>query len=449
MRGDENLEVLRQKSRVLERENERLARQVSELLREVLALKKMPPDMVELNLPGLVEQAKGKPPATNGSERQKKKEKGDDNEQKARGRGHGPTSQPTLKVEPELFTVNDADKTCGVCGKTMEEWAGKDDVVDVVHRIPAQWVIKRCTLQKCRCPEGCSIVTAEGPTKLILGGRYSLDVAIFSCIEKFLFHIPTERQVRQAALSGMRITSQALWDQQWALTMLLAPLVGKIKAHILSGEWLGADLTPFLHIKKGGSTKQQVWQLACPDARYFEMLDTKRAAIGAQVFSVAAPEGNATLTFKGTAVVDGAAELQSLATALGFRVANCWSHARRNVLAAMREAPGQVAQFLEIVAKLYAIEREAAGVSDDVPLGGYRKLLDLDRLRAVRDKESRAVVDELRVWMLAQQCIPGGSLKKGLAYVAARWSALTVFLDDPRVPLDNNVSEAGFVVSFR
>lgn len=442
-----NVDVLRQKARILERENERLSERVTTLLRENLALKGMAPSAVELNLPGLTSQAAGKPTTTttNKSERRKKPSGEDAGEERPARRGHGPTPQPELKIEPETFSVDPAKKSCGVCGKSMEPWKGKDDVVNVVHRVPAQWIIKQCTLEKCRCPDGCSIVTAEGPRKLISGGHYTLDVALLSSIEKFVFHIPIDRQVRMASLVGMRITSQTLWDQQYALAKLLEPLVGKIKAYLLSRDWFGADLTPFLHIKKGGSVKRQVWQLACPEARYFEMLDSKRAKAGEQVFELKDKDGNVVRPFKGTAVVDGAAELEALANELGFNIANCWGHARRNVLAANSEAPGQVAQFLDIAAKLYAIERRVAGVEDDAPLGGYRKLLDLDKLRAARDTESREVIAELKKWMMEQTCIPGGKLKAGLAYVAGRWSNLTKFLEDPRIPLDNNVSEAGFV----
>lgn len=243
----------------------------------------------------------------------------------------------------------------------------------------------------------------------------------------------------------MSITSQALWDQQWLLAKLLAPLVGKIKAYILSRDWLGADLTPFLHIKKGGAVKHQVWQIACPEARYFEMLDSKKAKAGEQVFAIKDKDDKVVSAFKGTAVVDGAAELEALARELGFNIANCWSHSRRNVLKADSEAPGQVAQFIDLVAKLYAIERRVAGVEDNAPLGGYRKTMDLEKLRVARDTESRAVIAELEKWMLEQKCIPGGKLKGGLAYVAGRWTKLKKFLDDPRIPLDNNISEAGFV----
>lgn len=441
-----NVDLLRQKARILESENERLSDKVSELLRENLVLKGMAPTAIELNLPGLVVQASGKPATTTTPKSERRPANGETAEKKPKKPGHGPTAQPDLEIKEETFKIDDADKLCDLCGKHLDRWEGKDDVVDVVDRIPAKWIIRRCTLEKCRCPDGCSIATAEGPKKLIAGGRYSLGVALQSCIEKFVFHIPIERQVRMASLVGMRITSQTLWDQQWALANLLEPLVERIKGFVLGREWLGADLTPFQLIKKGGSVKHQVWQLACPEARYFEMLPAKSAFVGRQVFEMKTEgvRGPTTTLFRGTAVVDGAAELEKLAADLGFNIANCWSHARRNVLKANSEAPGQVAAFLELVARLYEIERKVAGVDAEVP-GGYRNRIDLEKLRVARDTESRAATAAIEKWILEQQCVPGGKLKAGLEYVAGRWTNLTRFLGDPRIPLDNNITEAGFV----
>jgi transposase len=441
-----NVEVLRRKARLLESENERLSEKVSELLRENLELKGMSLPTIEVNLPGLIAQAAGKPAATTTPKSERRSSGGPGASKKERQSGHGPTEQPKLELKEEKFTLDEPDKTCGVCGKHLVHWTGKDDVVDVVERVPAKWIIRRCTLEKCRCPDGCSIVTADGPKKLIAGGRYALGVALQSSVEKFIFHAPIERQVRMASMAGMRITSQTLWDQQWALAKLLSPLVGRIKQHILGRDWLGADLTPFLHIKKGGAVKHQVWQLACPEARYFEMLPAKSAIVGRQVFEMTIQEAGKELVklFRGTAVVDGAPELEKLAADLGFGIANCWSHARRNVLKASSEAPGQVAEFLDLVATLYTIERDVAGVDAGTP-GGYRKKIDLEKLRIARDTSSREAVAAIEKWILAQQCIPGGKLKAGLEYVAARWTNLTKFLGDPRIPLDNNITEGGFV----
>jgi transposase len=441
-----NVDVLRQKARILESENERLTDRITELLRENLSLKGMALETIDLNLPGLLAQVAGKPaPTTTQKSERRQTKRGDGGDKKPR-KGHGPTEQPALKIDPQTFMLDEADKICDVCGKHCERWEGKDDVVDMVDRIPAQWIIRRCTLEKCRCPDGCRIITADGPKKLISGGRYAIGVALQSSLEKFIFHIPIERQVRMASLAGMRITSQTLWDQQWALAQLLHPLVGRIKEFILDRDWLGADLTPFQHIKKGGSIKHQVWQLACPQARYFEMLPAKAARIGRQVFEIKISANGVQVVklFRGTAVVDGAAELEKVAADLSFDIANCWSHARRNVLKASSEAPGQVAEFLDLVGKLYEIERDVAGVDVAAP-GGYRNKIDVEKLRRARNEQSRPAVAAIEKWILEQQCIPGGKLKAGLQYVASRWTNLTKFLNNPLIPLDNNVTEAGFV----
>ena len=442
-----SVDLLRQKARVLESENERLTAKVSELLRENLELKGLAIKTIEVNLPGLLAQATAKRDETTTQKSERRQNNGESDGKKKPQKGHGPTEQPELEIAPQTFALDDADKTCGVCGKHLERWDGKEDVVDVVDRIPAKWIIRRCTLEKCRCPDGCSIITADGPKKLISGGRYALGVALQSSLEKFVFHTPIERQVRIAALAGMRITSQTLWDQQWALAELFRPLIGRIKNFLLERDWLGADLTPFQQIKKGGSVKHQVWQLACPQARYFEMLPSKSAQIGRQVFESTISVNNETVIklFRGIAVVDGAPELEKLSVDLGFSIANCWSHARRNVLKASSEAPGQVDEFLDLVGKLYEIEREVAGVDADAPLGGYRKKIDIEKLRIARDEKSRPAIAAIEKWIKEQQCIPGGKLKAGLEYVAGRWTNLTKFLDDPKIPLDNNVTEAGFV----
>lgn len=349
-----NVAVLRQKAAILEAENERLVRDYTAALRAMLTLQGMSPEAIELNLPGLLEQAKGKPSKLRAGASERRTRDGNKGDEKQK-RGHGPTEQLSLDIKEDTFDLDDADKKCTSCGGELSAWDGADDVVEVVDRIPAQWIIRKCTLKKYRCKCGRCVVTADGPKKLIIGGRYTLDVALQSCVEKFVFHIPIERQARMAADVGMKISSQTLWDQQWAVAKLFEKHVDKVRSFVLGRDILGTDLTSFMHIKKGGGEYKQVWQVACPQARYFEMHDSKSAKTGEQVFASKDANGKITRSFKGIAVVDGAAELEALARELGFTIANCWSHARRNVLKAESEAPGQVEQFIDLVSVLYEI----------------------------------------------------------------------------------------------
>ena len=254
--------------------------------------------------------------------------------------------------------------------------------------------------------------------------------------EKYLDQIPLRRQVQIARRQGAELTTQALWDQVSALAALMMPLCERIKAAVLAQAVIGVDESPFKLIQKGGSVKWQAWQMSSCVGTYFEILSAKSAEMGRQLL------GN----YRGIVMVDGAQTYKALARDGPFTLANCWSHGRRQVLAAEGEAPGQVAEFLDMVGELYAIDREAASEpSKGDRRRGYRHRVDLEKLRELRNTKSRAVVARLQAWILAQRCVPGGALKAGLEYLARRWTALTRFLDNPLIPLDNNQTEAGYI----
>jgi transposase len=432
-----NIELLRKKADVLETENERLSAKVSQLLRENLALKGMAPAQVELNLPGLLERVTEPRPSgltKPGSERRANVEK----EQKPRAPqvGHGPTAQPELEVQEELFDVDEADKVCPVCGERLEEWTGREDQTEVLDVVERKWVIKKATLKTCRCPHGCHVETAIGPDRMIPGGHYTPNVAITSAKDKYLDQIPLARQVEMARRQGARLTTQALWDQLYALSLVVTPVYARLKELILRQPVIGVDESPFKLIEQGGSVKWQAWQLSCPLAVYFEIMPAKSAEMGKQLLG----------EYSGEVLVDGAATYEALARAGPFKLCNCWSHGRRQVLKAEGEAPGQVGEFLDLVGELYAVEREAVRPAEEGDeRRGYRHRVDLEKLRVLRQTKSREVTGRIERWILGQQCIPGGQLKGSLTYIAKRWTALTRFLDNPLIPLDNNETEAGYV----
>jgi transposase len=75
----------------------------------------------------------------------------------------------------------------------MGDQAEESEEITVVQR---QFVLKkrRCRKYRCRC--NASVVTAPAPPKLIPGGRYSPEFAVEVAIEKYLDHMPLERQSR-------------------------------------------------------------------------------------------------------------------------------------------------------------------------------------------------------------------------------------------------------------
>ena len=111
-----------------------------------------------------------------------------------------------------------------------------------------------------------------------------------------------------------------------------------------------------------------------------------------------------------------------------IRDRGCLAHARRKFFDLHVANKSQIAEFaLEQFALVYDIEREV-------------KELDANQRQEARQHKARPVLDALHEWMtLQRQKVPNGSATaKALDYSLRRWVALTRFLDDGQLPVDNN-----------
>lgn len=114
--------------------------------------------------------------------------------------------------------------------------------------------------------------------------------------------------------------------------------------------------------------------------------------------------------------------------ASGVTEVGCLAHARRKFFDLHAANKSQIAEFaLQQFAKVYDIEREV-------------KALSADERKAMRQRHTQPVLDALHHWMLLQrQKVPEGSTTaKALDYSLRRWVALTRFVDDGQLPIDNN-----------
>ena len=108
--------------------------------------------------------------------------------------------------------------------------------------------------------------------------------------------------------------------------------------------------------------------------------------------------------------------------------AGCLAHARRKFDELFKANASPVAaQAIQRIAWLYRVEADA------------RDLTTEQRL-AVRQLRSRPLCEELHLWLqLERRRVPDGSgIAKAIDYSLNRWTALTRFLIDGDVPIDNN-----------
>lgn len=429
---EEDPKVLRQAAKILVHENERLLDRVLALTNENLALRGASPADLQLKLAQLEAQlaVKNKLLFGRSSEKRPVAKPEASAAEKPRPAGHGPRAQPALPVVEKVYALDEADRGCPKCGKRLSVFAGQFEESEEITVVERRFVLTKQKRQKYRCECNGCIETAPGPVKLFPGARYSVDFAIEVVIAKYLDHAPLERQVRIMAREGLVVDSQTLWDQIERLARILGDAKEALHVYVLAHAVVGADETRWRLLdgkgRDGGEARQwQVWAVAAPDAVAYSIEDSRSAEAAKKALR----------DFKGVVMADGYKVYETLAREPGrFVLANCWAHVRRKYLDVEHAFPAQVKEIVGLIGELYAVDR----LCPTGPPGDELR-------RRLRAERSRAVVERIRAWAVAAKtrALPESGLGKAIDYMLGMWNGLVRFLDDPRIPLDNNGTERG------
>lgn len=434
---------LKQIAKLLQGENDRLHKRLDDLVRENAKLKGQDGDkQLELEIRKLEAQMSKLQQMMFGASSERRKGDGTDkddgkSDEKKPQTGHGPTEQPELPVGVVEYHVPYADRECPLCGGTLEEWKGQDEEseeITVVRRVFVLNVIKQ---KKYRCKCGGCIREGKKPPRLVDGGRYSTEFAVEVAVEKYLDHMPLERQVRKMRREGLKVTSQTLWDQLWFLSRALLPVYEKLLPYIFGFAVICADESIWYMLQKGGRKKWFIWGASCPFAVYYRLDPSRGGKVAEELLG----------DFEGTIVIDGYQGYNGLARdgpggeRSKIDLANCWSHARRKFVDCEQDYPLECKAAIDMIRELYAVE-------DQVP--DPWKLLDDEReealalLARLRDERSRPITAAIKSWAEEQLALPESTFRGAIEYMLGHWKGLTRFLDNPHIPLDTNQIERGF-----
>ena len=355
--------------------------------------------------------------------------------------GHGPTAQLDLVVDDDdVHTLDDC--ACQKCGGDLRLLAEQFEESELISSVRRSFVLKQVKRQKYSCGGCGTLCAAPGPLPLIPGGRYDVAFGVQVAIDKYLDAMPSERQVRKMRRAGLVVTSTTLWDQLHALYLLLLPSFIALRERVRAEGVLHIDETRWRMMGKGKSKTWWLWVLSGASGVLVEIQPSRGADACKALLQ----------GFDGVLVADGYSVYSSLEKALqrsgeqlslhgdtlpvpNFTLAMCWMHARRGFIKAEKRGSPDAAEPLELIGELYAIEALAKERAD----GDSDALLD--HRQALRSERSKAIVGKLELWCAAQRVLPGTQLQQAIGYVTTRWASLKVFLNDPRVPLDNGEAE--------
>jgi transposase len=431
----DDVDTLRQVAKLQAQEIAALHTRIGQLVREVSQLRGKPVDrQLTLELEQLQQRLavlqrqvfapsseKRPKPASSVTERHE--------EQAAQQRGHGPREQPSLPVIDRAHELGPDERKCPVCTGTLGEMSGQAEESEEITVVERHFVLVRHRRQKYRCKCNGAVVTAPMPPRLIPGGRYSLEFAVDVAVAKYLDHMPLERQVRVMQREGLTIDSQTLWDQIQALARHLEQTYRALGERTRRAEVVHADETWWRLMDRSSSKKWWAWCLATDDAVFYRISESRSAEAAKQIVG----------DFKGVIVCDGYGAYESLSRAgPGLMLAHCWAHVRRKFVEIENFYPVEAGEILDLIGRLYAVDG-VARLRPDLPDADRATALEIRR--RLLQSEAQPIVDEIRQWAFEQRAARESGLRKAIEYMLGLWPGLVRFLDDPRVPLDNNQVE--------
>lgn len=395
----------------------------------------------------------------------KDSESEDDKKKKRKKKRSGGTRSPQVAlpvhIVPHTLPQSEIERGCLKCtGGELREMKGQFDTSEEVNRIRVRYEILEHRCQKYRCA-GCGWITqADGPDKLIAGGRYSIDLAVETALDKYGDHIPLHRQVRRMARDGLMVTTQALWDQLLRMYVLLLPTLLALHERILRADLCYADESTWrVMSNQGGSKQWWLWAVSDGEAVYFQIVPSRGGDAARQLLQnfagilmaddytvYVALEKCRSLSGGVQQVIDEEGNLVDVPTP-DFVLVTCLMHIRRYLLKAEKYHP-EASPALDDIAELYQIEDLAKERADE-RIAAAAQPLDkaearavlLEERRLLRDSRSREVVARLDAWRTQTLRLDGSALAEAINHLDRVWPRFVKFLEDPKIPLDNGHAE--------
>lgn len=275
-------------------------------------------------------------------------------------------------------------------------------------------------------------VTAPLEPCLLEGSLLSPSLAAGMITAKFCDHLPFYRQAWiLSTRHGIEISRQNMYHWAGVCAGHLEPLWKLQAAELRAQDWLGADETPIEYLSPGhGSTRQgYLWTYAHPQAG---VLYDWHLGRGHRCLESVLVDPQSGRPWQGTLLTDGYAAYQTWARRHeGITLAACWAHVRRKFHEASEHHPQAAMPVLGRINALFGIEQRLRNQR----AGPEQRL-------ALRRAESLPLVNSIKEHLLdLSHCLPKSTLGRARDYTLGLWNRLLVFLEDGKIPIDNNLTE--------
>jgi len=360
---------------------------------------------------------------------------------KKRGRKPLPADLPRVQV---VHDISKEEKLCA-CGAELS-CIGRE-TCEKLDYTPAKLQVIRHIRLKYACKD-CEGVEDDGPTvkiappvvQLIPKSIATEGLLAHVVVSKFADGLPLYRQQKIFARHGINDLSRATlagWVIQASGKCL--PILELLKNEIRGGPLINIDESPFQVLKEPGrsnTTKSYMWVFCGggPDRKavMYQYHPTRSGQVPLDFLG----------DYQGYVQSDAFAGYEQIGRKEGIVHVGCFVHVRRKFMDVVKtkkknrggKAPlrGLADEAIDIIGNLYKIEKYAK-----------QERLSYDEVYELRQRESKPILDNFRLWLDANQQLtpPEGLLGKAIQYALNNWEKLIVYIQDGRLSPDNNVAE--------
>ena len=313
------------------------------------------------------------------------------------------------------------------------------EVTRIVEHKPGLLYIKEIIREKwglkdntSTAPKGMSgVLIAPMPLLPIYKGIAGASLLAEILLQKYEYHMPYYRQIKQYSHLGMKGLTESTVDGWFKQTMeLLRPLYEVLKSEVMKAGYVQADetTTPVINKETHKAAKEYLWMVRAVMERLVLFHYDHGSRAGAVIESLANR-----YNFKGYLQCDGFAGYETaFKTNPDVHLVNCMVHIRRHFEQALDENRDMAEHALKEIQHLYKIEH----ICDDAQMS-------FDERKAKRQELSKPIMEAMKLWMETEgvKYSESSQIGKAITYAYTRWDNMMRYLEDGRLLLDNNLAE--------
>ena len=347
-------------------------------------------------------------------------------------KGHGRRCHDHLPTTDENCTLPKEEQCCPTCGEPFEEIPGTTagHILEIEVRAHRRRYHRQRYRRRCTCPNSPRLITAPPPDKLIPKSSIGISLWVLILQRKFAFFQPLYRILAELRGHGLCLPSGTIIDGLKKLVPLFQPLYELLLDHNREEKHWHCDETRWLvfikHEDKVGFS-WNLWVFAGQESIAFVLDPTRSHHV---------PEDHFGEDAEGIASVDRYSSYKAMAQVKkgNITLAFCWAHVRRDFLGVFTswdELQDWAWSWIEEIGWLYQLNDQRCQVLQDASAF------------AAADQAVRAQIEHTRQRRDDELAQPNlrPPQRKVLTSLCNHWSGLTVFVDHPQVPMDNNEAE--------